>query len=97
MNNGISPRGQRWSEVRAELYTAEEIRESDIRVAIMDELIKARNERGISQRELEVLSGVKQPVISRMEAGATSPHLDTVIKVLAALGKTLYVGDLQEV
>jgi DNA-binding phage protein len=29
-----------------------------------------------------------------MEAGTTSPHLDTVIKVLAALGKTLYVGEL---
>ena len=96
MSNAISPRGQTWDEVRAELYTAEEIRESNIRVAIMSELIKARNERGITQRELEELSGVKQPVISRMEAGATSPHLDTVIRVLAPLGKTLYVGDINE-
>nr|AGS52135.1 transcription regulator, probable [uncultured bacterium contig00034] len=94
MNNNISPRGQTWDEVRAELYTPEEIRESDIRVAIMSEIINARNERGISQRELEQLSGVKQPVISRMEAGTTSPQLDTVIRVLAALGKTLYVGEL---
>ena len=53
MNNTVSPRGQTWEEARAELYTAEEIRQSDIRVAIMSELIKARNERGISQRELE--------------------------------------------
>ena len=94
MNNKTSPRGQTWAEVRAELYTAEEIRESDIRVAIMSELIKARNERGISQRELEQLSGVKQPVISRMETGETSPHLDTVIKVLAPLGKTLTIVPL---
>jgi len=96
MSDTISPRGQTWDEVRAELYTPEEIRESDIRVAIMSELIKARNERGISQRELEQLSGVKQPVISRMEAGTTSPHLDTVIRVLAPLGKTLYVGELKQ-
>jgi predicted XRE-type DNA-binding protein len=95
MSDTISPRGQTWDEVRAELYTSEEIRESDIRVAIMSELIKARNERGISQRDLEQLSGVKQPVISRMEAGITSPHLDTVIRVLAALGKTLYIGELK--
>lgn len=95
MTKAISPRGQTWEEVRAEIYTAEEIRESDIRVSIMSELIKARNERGISQRELEELSGVKQPVISRMEAGATSPHLDTVIKVLAPLGKTLAVVPLE--
>ena len=96
MNKAISPRGQTWDDVRAELYTAEEIRESDIRVAIMSELIKARNERGISQRELEELSGVKQPVISRMETGATSPHLDTVIRVLTPLGKTIYIGDLPD-
>ena len=96
MNNKISPRGQTWDEVRAELYTADEIRESDIRVAIMSELIRARNERGISQRELEQLSGVKQPVISRMEAGETSPHLDTVIKVLAPLGKTLAIVPLNK-
>ena len=63
----------------------------------MSELIKARNEKNISQRELEQLSGVKQPIISRMESGATSPQLDTVLKVLGALGKTLYVGDIQEV
>jgi Trp operon repressor len=83
-----------WKEVRPQLYTAEEIRESDLRVAIIGELIKARNEKNISQRELEQLSGVKQPIISRMEAGATSPQLDTVLRVLAPLGKTLYVGDL---
>jgi len=84
-----------WAEVRPNLYTAEEIRESNLRVAIIGELIKARNEKNISQRELEQLSGVKQPVISRMEAGETSPQLDTILKVLAPLGKTLYVGDLQ--
>jgi len=85
-----------WVEVRPQLYTADEIRESNLRVAIIGELIKARNEKKISQRELEQPSGVKQPVISRMEAGETSPQLDTILRVLAPLGKTLYVGDLQE-
>jgi len=87
---------RKWSDVEKELFTAEEIRESKLRVAIIGELIKARNEKNISQRELEQLSGVKQPVISRMEAGETSPQLDTILRVLAPLGKTLYVGDLQE-
>ncbi|MCL2851939.1 MAG: helix-turn-helix domain-containing protein [Defluviitaleaceae bacterium] len=86
-----------WKDVRQEVYTAEEIRESNLRVAIIGELIKARNEQGISQRELEQLSGVKQPIISRMEAGETSPQLDTILRVLAPLGKTLYVGDLEKV
>jgi len=85
-----------WAEVRAELYTPEEIRESDLRVAIINELIKARNEKKISQSELEELSGVKQSVISRMETGYTIPQISTVLKVLAPLGKTLYVGDIEK-
>lgn len=33
----------------------------------------------------------KQPVIARMERGQTSPQLDTVLKLLAPLGKTLAI------
>lgn len=83
-----------WEEVRNEIFTPEEIRESDLRVAIIGEMVKARQEKGISQKKLEELSGVKQPIIARMETGKTSPRLDTVLKVLGALGKTLYIGDL---
>lgn len=85
-----------WDEVRKDIFTPEEIAESDLRVALIGELIKARQERGISQRELERLSGVKQPVIARMENGTTTPNLSTVLKVLAPLGKTLYIGDLRQ-
>jgi len=79
------------------LLTPEELAASDVRVSIMRELIKARNEKNITQRELEQLSGIRQPIISRMESGTTSPQLDTVLKVLGALGKTLYVGDIAQV
>ena len=34
---------------------------------------------------------MRQAVIARMENGITDPQLDTVLKVLAALGKTLAV------
>lgn len=87
--------GRSWEEVRAELFTPEEIAESDLRVAIIGELIKARQEKGLSQKKLEELSGVKQPIIARMEKGVTNPQLDTVLKVLAALGKTLAVVPLE--
>lgn len=87
--------GRTWADVRKELLTPEEIAESDLRVALIGELIKARKERGLSQRELEALSGVKQPVIARMENGSTVPNLNTILKVLAPLGKTLYIGDLK--
>lgn len=89
------PIGRSWDEVRDQLFTPEEIAESDLRVALMGELIRARQEKGISQKKLEKLSGVKQPVIARMETGKTSPQLDTVMKVLHALGKTLAIVPLE--
>ena len=49
----------------------------------MAELSNARHERGLSQRQLEELCGVKQPVIARMEKGIVSPQLDTVLKALS--------------
>ena len=90
----ISPIGHSWDEVERRIFTPEEIAASDLRVAMMIEIANARAERGISQKKLEALSGVRQPVIARMEKGNTSPQLDTVLKVLAPLGKTLYIGDL---
>ena len=86
--------GRSWDEVRAELFTPEEIAESNLRVALIGELIKARQEKGLSQKKLEELSGVKQPIIARMEKGITSPQLDTVLKLLVPLGKTLAVVPL---
>jgi transcriptional regulator with XRE-family HTH domain len=74
-----------------EILTAEELQASNARVAIINELITARNNKKISQRELERLSGIKQPIISRLEAGATDPQLDTILKLLASLGMTLAV------
>ena len=89
MNN--SAIGQSWDEFEKEFYTPEEIAESDLRVALIGELIKARNEKGISQKRLEELSGVKQPMIARIESGKTLPQVNTLIKLLVPLGKTLAI------
>ena len=93
--NRNSAVGMSLEELERELLTPEEIAESNVRVAIIGELIKARQARGLTQRKLEELSGVKQPVIARMEKGTTNPQQDTVIKLLAPLGKTLAVVDLK--
>ena len=76
--------------------TPEEIAESDLRVALIGELIKARQEKGITQKQLEELSGVKQPVIARMEKGTSIPKVDTILKVLAPLGKKLAVVSIED-
>ena len=91
MSNTVQ--GTRWGDLKKEIFTPEELAESELRVALIGELIKARREKGITQKMLGELSGVKQPVIARMENGSNTPNLSTVLKVLAPLGKTLYIGD----
>ncbi len=83
--------GRSWEEFEKDIYTAEEIRESDLRVSLISEFIRARDELGISQKKLEELTGVKQPIIARMEKGYSNPQIETVLKLLAPMGKTLAI------
>lgn len=87
----INPKDSSWDELEKQLFTSEEIAESEVRVAIINEMIKAREENGITQKQLEAMSGIKQPVISRMENGTSDPQLSTVLKILNSLGKTLQI------
>lgn len=94
--NKISPVGESWSSYRKKHYTSEEIAENDFMVEVIGEIIKARKEKKISQRELEELSGVKQPVIARMESGATDPQLSTIVKILSSLGMKLAIEPIRK-
>ena len=62
---------------------------------LISELIKARNEIGVSQKQLEILSGVAQPCIARTEKGTTDPKLSTLLKMLEPLGLTLTITEKQ--
>lgn len=46
MNKAI---GQKWKDIEQEIFTPEEIAESDLRVAVICKLIKARNEKRLNQ------------------------------------------------
>lgn len=82
-------------DLRTDLPQPEKIPESSWCTELVGELIRVRKEQGISQKKLEELSGVKQPIIARMEKGYTTPRLSTVLKVLAPLGKTLAIVPLE--
>lgn len=94
-NEKIPGIGSYWDdEYTKSILTPEEIEESNIRVEILCALIDARNEKKISQREMERLAGIRQPVISRFERGVTDPRLSTIVKVLRVCGKKLAVVPL---
>ena len=46
----------------------------------------ARSRAGITQRELALISGMKQPQIARIENGTTQPSIPTLGRVLDSLG-----------
>lgn len=51
----------------------------------------ARRRAGLSQRALAARAGVPQPTIARIERGAVSPRVDTLLPLLGAAGFTLEV------
>lgn len=76
------------------LLTKEEREEVALEAQLMAELTKARKEKHLTQKELGELCGLPQSAIARIEKGENSPSISTVTKVLTALGKRLYIGDL---
>ena len=95
-NKAISPIGDDWDGLRETLLTPEERAQTDVKVALLNEIISARHSNGLTQKELETASGVKQPVIARLERGSTDPQLSTLIRVLAPLGKTIAIVPLDQ-
>jgi predicted transcriptional regulator len=59
--------------------------------AILQALIEARKETGLSQKELSKRSGIHQGDISKLENGNANPSLKTLRKLADALGKDLRI------
>lgn len=64
------------------------------RQSLISELVKARQNAGLSQKQLEILSGIAQPCIARTEKGTTDPKLSTLLKMLEPLGLTLSITSI---
>ena len=47
-----------------------------------------------TQKQLEKLTGVRQPTIAKIENGSMNPSVEVVMKLLAAMGKTLKIASL---
>ncbi|MBR5416286.1 MAG: helix-turn-helix transcriptional regulator [Thermoguttaceae bacterium] len=62
-----------------------------LKVEILREIVKNRKEQGMTQKELGESTGFAQAFIARIENFKSNPQLDTVLKLLRSLGKTLAV------
>lgn len=51
-----------------------------------EQVRKQREKRGWSQQDLATAAGMRQPQVARFEAGGTVPKVDTLQRLLTALG-----------
>jgi predicted transcriptional regulator len=58
---------------------------------LIRQIVKARSEQNITQKELADKIGIKQSNISRLESGNYNPSLDFLQKVAQGLGKELHI------
>lgn len=63
----------------------------EFEAALIGKLIEVREAKGLSQRELAEICGLKQPAIARLESMKTTPQIDTLFKILNPLGYTLSI------
>lgn len=59
---------------------------------IIREIISARKDKNITQKELSDLTGITQGDISKIENGNANPSLKTLKKLASAFGKKLVVS-----
>jgi DNA-binding XRE family transcriptional regulator len=68
----------------------------DFEVLLIGKLIEARESKGLTQKQLANLSGLKQPAIARLESMKVTPQIDTLFKILEPLGYTLTIVPVKD-
>ena len=77
------------------IVSPEDKEQINFQVSLIGKMIEAREKKGLSQRDLAELSGVKQPAIARLESMKSTPQIDTLLKILAPLGYTLSITPIK--
>jgi len=86
-----------WKEFRETLnLTPEEESIINLEKSLINAVVDAREQSGLTQQQLSELCGIKQPVIARLESAAHSPQINSMIRILKPLGYTLKVVKEQQ-
>jgi DNA-binding XRE family transcriptional regulator len=84
-----------WSEAKSIILKNEDVKNelkmNEAEYKIIEEIIMARKEKKLTQRDLAELIGTKQSNISRFESGNYNPSLDFLNRIALAVGKELEV------
>lgn len=81
-----------WKDFRRDLnLTSEEEEIINLEKTLITAVVEAREQSGLTQKQLSELCGIKQPVIARLENAIHSPQINSMIRILKPLGYTLAV------
>ncbi|GHU73175.1 transcriptional regulator [Spirochaetia bacterium] len=69
----------------------QELKNNEAEYKIIEEIIMARKEKNLTQKDLAILVGTRQSNISRLESGNYNPSLEFLNKIAMAMGKELEV------
>jgi len=94
--NIVSPNGETWDEYKRNNLSPLEIELLRIKSELMEPFITKKKTEGLTQKELEKMSGVSQPVISRLINRTVDSNISTILKVLIPLGYTIEVVKLKK-
>ncbi|MDR1205980.1 MAG: helix-turn-helix transcriptional regulator [Peptococcaceae bacterium] len=81
-----------WKDFRKNLNLSPEEEEIiNLEKSLIAAVVEAREQSGLTQKQLSELCGIKQPVIARLESAVHSPQINSMIRILRPLGYTLAV------
>ena len=83
--------GGTWEDLVVETMGEDELKRIRKRVKLISFFVTIRNKLNISQKELSEMSGVKQPMIARIESGKVNVGVSTLNKLLKPLGYKLAI------
>jgi len=68
-----------------------ETRQKVVRENLINQYIKCRKEKNMTQADVAEVLGVKRPNITRFENGTYNPTVDMLVKIAEGLGKELEI------
>jgi predicted transcriptional regulator len=84
-----------WENIKKEILKNSEVKKTyddlEVEYQILSDMVRLRNKKKITQKELAKKIGTTQSALSRFEMGDVNPSLDFLKKVANALGTKLVV------
>jgi predicted transcriptional regulator len=85
----------KWEDAKKKILQNEEVwqelKNNEAEYKIIEEIITARQEKNLTQKDLAKLVGTQQSNISRLESGNYNPTLEFLNKIARAIGKELEI------